>query len=188
MDCNGSMGGKGGWGFEPLGILFGLVNLEMAEGVDKVLNAGELAIDGGKAHVGNFVFVAEGGEDEVTDCGAGGFAAAALLKLAFKIINDRFEAIVGHAGFFAGSHNAPQELRVVKEFPMAIPFNHCDRDEFDPFVGGETVLAIHTFSPSSNAFLAVGGAGFEDTAFSVLAVGTLHGAWGIPDLEHTQPQ
>jgi hypothetical protein len=100
--------------------------------------------------------------------------------LAFEIIDDRFEAIVGHPGFFAGSHNAPQELRVVKEFAMAIPFNHGDGDEFDPFVGGETVLAVHTFSSSPNAFLAVGGAGFEDAAFSVLTVGTLHGAWGYP--------
>lgn len=89
MGWGGSMGCEGRRGFELFGLLFGLVNLEMAQGVDKVLNAGKLTINGGKPNIGNFVFVAEGTENKFTNFSAGGFAATALLELAFKIIDDR---------------------------------------------------------------------------------------------------
>lgn len=69
---------------------------------------------------------------------------------------------------------------MIEEFTVTIALNDRDRDKFDPFVGGEAVLATHTFSPPPNTFLAVGGAGFKDAAFSVLTVGALHSALRYP--------
>ena len=154
-------------------VLF-LIGVERLQGRDEVVNATELAVDGCESDVGHFADLLEISQHKLTDLSAADFLAVALLEFQFELFHEGFEPRRVQTRFLACTIQAVQQLAAAEDFPVAVAFDHRDRNGLHPLVGGEAKFTVEAFTPSSHAASTIRCPGFENATICVLAGGALH--------------
>jgi hypothetical protein len=67
-----------------------------------------------------------------------------------------------------------QQFRSVEGFAMAVPFEHRDRNGFNPFVSGEAEVTVQAFAPPPHAAPRIRSTRFQYATIGVLAGRALH--------------
>ena len=133
----------------------------------------QLQIDDGVADVGDLIEVFESVDDHVTDHAGGDFFAAQFLQVGFDFAYQVVD-IRGRDGAFGARHaDALKQFVAVKFFAGAGAFDDQRRGENGPFVGGEALSAVFTFTAAAHASARVVG-GIKYLRVIVLAVWAAH--------------
>ena len=143
--------------------------IHLVQGRDEIIDPLELAIHGSETDVCHFAHLFQFFQDELPDFGAAHFTSAALLKLELKLLNKGFKPRCIQACFLTGAIEAVEELAAAEDLSVAIALDHCDRNGFDSFVGGEPKLTVQAFTSTTHTSSAISCPRFEHTAIRVLA-------------------
>ena len=151
-----------------------LISIHRFESRNEIINASELAVNGCEADIGHFTDVLELIQHKLADLGTADFAGAALLELKFNGLDHFFKTRGVQPRLLTGTIQAMQQLAAVEDLAVAIAFDHCDWNCFNPFVGREAALTVQAFPPASNAAPSICCSRLENTTIGVLAGGALH--------------
>src|SRR6267142_542613 len=112
----------------------------------------EIAVDGGKADIGDLVDQLQALHDALADFRGGAFALRRIDHVLLHFVHDLFHPAHGNGALFAGAQYSGQDLLPFKLFPASVFLHHHVGDFVDAFVGGETLLALQAFAAATNRF------------------------------------
>ena len=143
----------------------------LKEGVDVL----ELAVNGGKPHVGHLVQVLQPVHDHFPDLDAGNLPLQGALQLLLDLIGDVLDGLGADRPLFAGLHETADDLRPVEALTAPVPLDHQKGQTLHDLIGGESLAAAETLPPAADGGALFGRSGINDLAFAVTAVRTAHG-------------
>ena len=109
-----------------------LAATEVFDFADKIAGVAELAIDGGKADIGDFVQLLEGIHDLFADGRGGNFPSVFLLEILNQLICRLINKFRADRPLFAGLDKAHHSLAAVERFVTPVPFDDPEILTLDP--------------------------------------------------------
>ena len=118
-----------------------LAGTEIFYFADKVAGIAELAIDGGKADIGDIVHLLEAFHDLFADGGGGDFATILLFEFLHDLINGFLDEFGADGAFLTCFLEAENEFTAIEGFVASIAFDGSKVFTLNLFVGGKSVVA-----------------------------------------------
>ena len=118
-----------------------LAGTEIFYFADKVAGIAELAVDGGKADIGDIVHFFEALHDLFADGGSGDFTTILLFELFHYLIDGFLDEFGADGAFFTRFLEAENEFATIEGFVASITFDGSKVFTLNLFVGGEAVVA-----------------------------------------------
>ena len=118
-----------------------LAGTEIFYFADKVAGIAELAVDGGKADIGDIVHFLEALHDLFANGGGGDFATILLLELLHYLIDGFLDEFGADGSFLTCFLEAENEFTTIEGFVASIAFDGSKVFTLNLFVGGESVVA-----------------------------------------------
>ena len=143
-------------------------------GFDKVLSVFELAINTGKADVGNRIKFGEVSHNDFADLGGGHFGFVLRVNIGFDRLNNGFDHAALDVSFGACTLNPSTNLFSIKGFSRIVAFDQPHVQLLDRFGCHETPLARVTDPLSPDEVATLGIARVHNAIIVNLAVRTTH--------------
>src|SRR5258708_6807952 len=112
----------------------------------------EIAVDGGKADIGDLVDQLQAFHDALADFRCGAFALRRIHHVLLHFVHNLFHPAHGDGALLAGAQYSGQDLLALKLFPASVFLHHHVGDFVDALVGGEALLAFQAFAAAANRF------------------------------------
>lgn len=118
--------------------------------VHKIVYVLELAIDAGKADIGDLIYQPQMLHDDLADLVGGDFRIEAVVDFPFDNFNECPDLIVADRAFPAGFFQSGTYFFRVKRFATAILLDDFDVGLFDVLIRREASLAIQTLPSTTD--------------------------------------
>ncbi len=134
----------------------------------------ELEINGGESNVSDLIKLFQPLHDYLAEIAGRKFAVGRVLNILLYFVDDRFKLRGRDRTFFAGAHQAAQDLSAVKNFASAVFFDDHIRNFVDALVGRKAAPAFETLAAAANRIAVFRLARINDLVFQKSAKWTLH--------------
>src|SRR5215471_16790046 len=124
----------------------------MLQGGAELIYVLKIAVDGGKANIGDFVNLLEPLHDEFTDFTGSPLTLRRIHHKLFNIVYDVLHLAHGNRALFARPQQSRKDLLALELLPASIFFHNHVRDFVNALVSGKALLALQTLAPSANRF------------------------------------
>ncbi len=141
--------------------------------IDKIVDVLKFTIDRREAYKRDFVQIAQGTEDELTDAARRDFAFPVFVEGCFHVADQEIDLFRTDRAFVACDFNAASDFFAIEGHACPVLLDDSDRRFFNLFVGRESPVATEAFTSTANReVLTV--AGVDDFSFVMLTKGTPH--------------
>lgn len=141
------------------------------EFIEETFQVAELAIDGGKADVGDLVQGFEVVHDHLAEAHGSHLTREGVDQLVLNLGAERIDV---DGAFLAGFHEPVLQFVPVKRLTRAVLFDDEDRHRLNHFVGGKPLSARGAFAPPLDAGVVFHRSAVEHAAVTVAAGRALH--------------
>ena len=142
--------------------------------IDKIASVFEFAVDAGKAYVGHLVEFAKFVHDEVTKFFAVDFLFHLGSQCNLDAGHDAVDLLVADWPFPARLGQSASKLFRVKFLSNAVFFDDLNIERLQMLIGGESSLAIRTFTTSAHNVTVLNASRVDDTVVVDSAEGATH--------------
>src|SRR5258708_9155743 len=147
----------------------------------------KIHINTGKPHIRDFIELFQPMHDHLADFRGGQFAFRRFVYHAFDFIHNRFQLRRSHRPLFASLQQSLQNLLPLKSLPSAIFLDHHVRNLVDPFIRGESPLALQALPPPPYGVASAPFARINYLVIQMPAKRTLHAGFSPPPPASTFP-
>lgn len=130
--------------------------------VDEFADILKLAIDGGVAHIGDLIELAQLLHDEEPNAAGGQLLEVKCLKLCRDVFDALLDSLSTDRALFACLEHALKDFVSFEKFTALVALDHVEGVVFDLLVGGKSIAALQALAPPSNRAPIFGEARVDD--------------------------